>query len=119
MERFLHPQLKVAEKHEDTDILLWEEKIRLAEEDAQKAVERAERAERRLQEMERNRPAQKRNSLMSRISYFENGGEKKEIEEVREEVSEVVGEFVVFTLNGMYLQPVALACMTFFISIGS
>ncbi|KAJ8715809.1 hypothetical protein PYW07_010291 [Mythimna separata] len=83
-------QLKLAEKHEDTDILLWEEKIRLAEEDAQKAVERAERAERRLQEVERARPSQKRSNLMSRISYFEHGGEKKEVEPVKEEVVEVV-----------------------------
>ncbi|KAJ8709894.1 hypothetical protein PYW08_009898 [Mythimna loreyi] len=83
-------QLKLAEKHEDTDILLWEEKIRLAEEDAQKAVERAERAERRLQEVERARPSQKRSNLMSRISYFEHGGEKKEVGPVREEIVEVV-----------------------------
>ncbi|XP_063389307.1 arp2/3 complex-activating protein rickA-like [Cydia fagiglandana] len=51
-------QLKLAEKHEDTDILLWEEKIRLAEEDARKAVERAEIAERKLAE-ERNTVEQK------------------------------------------------------------
>ncbi|XP_061723550.1 shootin-1-like [Cydia pomonella] len=51
-------QLKLAEKHEDTDILLWEEKIRLAEEDARKAVERAEIAERKLAE-ERNIVEQK------------------------------------------------------------
>ncbi|XP_048001665.1 myosin-11-like isoform X1 [Leguminivora glycinivorella] len=51
-------QLKLAEKHEDTDILLWEEKIRLAEEDARKAIERAEVAERRLED-ERNTVEQK------------------------------------------------------------
>ncbi|KAG6456819.1 hypothetical protein O3G_MSEX009963 [Manduca sexta] len=95
-------QLKLAEKHEETDILLWEEKIRLAEEDARKAVERAEQAERRLaeaerrphdadkrladmekklaeaerrlSEAERSRPAQRRSNLLSRISYFESGG---------------------------------------------
>ncbi|KAL0861170.1 hypothetical protein ABMA27_009653 [Loxostege sticticalis] len=75
-------QLKLAEKHEDTDILLWEEKIRLAEEDARKAVERAERAERRLTDVERRlaeveRKPPKKSNLMSRISYFENGGEAK------------------------------------------
>lgn len=88
-------QLKLAEKHEDTDILLWEEKIKLAEEDAQKALERAEKAERRLTEFERSRPPQKRSNLMSRISYFENGGserkeEKIEIQPVKEEIIEVV-----------------------------
>ncbi|XP_063369392.1 shootin-1 [Cydia amplana] len=51
-------QLKLAEKHEDTDILLWEEKIKLAEKDARKAVERAETAERKLAE-ERNTVEQK------------------------------------------------------------
>ncbi|CAH0721330.1 unnamed protein product, partial [Brenthis ino] len=69
-------QLKLAEKQEDTDIFLWEEKIKLAEEDAQKALERAERAERKLAEIEKK---PKKSNLMSRISYFENGGnEKKE-----------------------------------------
>ncbi|KOB77551.1 Rho-associated protein kinase [Operophtera brumata] len=46
-------QLKLAEKHEDTDILVWEEKIKLAEDDARKAMERAERAERKLTDSER------------------------------------------------------------------
>lgn len=83
-------QLKLAEKHEETDILLWEEKIKLAEEDAQKALERAERAEKKLAELERSRPPKKSN-LMSRISYFENGGnEKKEVKE--ELVKEVIKE---------------------------
>lgn len=87
-------QLKLAEKHEDTDILLWEEKIRLAEEDAQKALERAEKAEKRLAELERNKPPQRRSNLMSRISYFENAGEKKnekEVVEVKQEVLEEIG----------------------------
>ncbi|XP_049880636.1 shootin-1 [Pectinophora gossypiella] len=89
-------QLKLAEKHEDTDILLWEEKIRLAEEDAQKALERAERAEKRLIELERVKVGQKKSGIMSRISYFENGGaekneikEEKEIEEVKETLAPV------------------------------
>ncbi|XP_041985297.1 shootin-1-like [Aricia agestis] len=79
-------QLKLAEKHEDTDILLWEEKIKLAEEDAQKALERAEKAERkvaelerRLADLERNRPGQRKGGIMSRINYFENAGEKKDV----------------------------------------
>ncbi|XP_026316631.1 actin cytoskeleton-regulatory complex protein PAN1-like isoform X2 [Hyposmocoma kahamanoa] len=79
-------QLKLAEKHEDTDILLWEEKIKLAEEDAQKALERAEKAEKKVAEAEKRlaefeRKPQKKTSLMSRISYFESGGEKKDVEE--------------------------------------
>ncbi|XP_075986837.1 uncharacterized protein LOC142983715 [Anticarsia gemmatalis] len=94
-------QLKLAEKHEDTDILLWEEKIKLAEEDAQKALERAEKAERRLAELERRftelergRPPARKSNLMSRISYFENGGaerkeEKIEVLEVQKEIEEV------------------------------
>lgn len=82
-------QLKLAEKHEDTDILLWEEKIRLAEEDAQKALERAEVAERKLRELQqRNTRPQPRDNLMARISYFEQGGQKK-IEEVKEEIAVV------------------------------
>ncbi|CAB3232549.1 unnamed protein product [Arctia plantaginis] len=75
-------QLKLAEKHEDTDILLWEEKIKLAEEDAQKALERAEKAERRVAELERSRPPQRKSNLMSKISYFENGGNEKKEEKV-------------------------------------
>ncbi|OWR51449.1 putative Rho-associated protein kinase [Danaus plexippus plexippus] len=86
-------QLKIAEKHEDTDILLWEEKIRLAEEDAQKALERAEKAEKKLAELERrlaeDRKPRKSN-LMSRINYFETGGEKKEdVKPVKEVVKEI------------------------------
>ncbi|XP_045780713.1 shootin-1-like isoform X2 [Maniola jurtina] len=84
-------QLKLAEKHEETDILLWEEKIKLAEEDAQKALERAEKAEKKLAEIERNRPPKKSN-LMSRISYFESGGNEKK-ETVKEDlVKEVIRE---------------------------
>ncbi|XP_038219723.1 shootin-1 [Zerene cesonia] len=78
-------QLKLSEKHEETDILLWEEKIRLAEEDAQKAVERAERAERRVMELEKRLKSEPRNTLKSRISYFESGGKgegkKQEVKE--------------------------------------
>ncbi|XP_013165266.1 PREDICTED: shootin-1-like [Papilio xuthus] len=87
-------QLKLAEKHEETDILLWEEKIRLAEEDAQKALERAERAEKKLAEIEKKQPP-KKSALMSRISYFESGGnEKAKIEkvEVKEEIKEIKEE---------------------------
>ncbi|KAI5641074.1 shootin-1 [Phthorimaea operculella] len=86
-------QLKLSEKHEDTDILLWEEKIRLAEEDAQRALERAERAERKLAEAERGRQ-KKPGGIMSRISYFENGGavneakQEKTVEQVVEEKEE-------------------------------
>ncbi|CAG5020855.1 unnamed protein product [Parnassius apollo] len=94
-------QLKLAEKHEETDILLWEEKIRLAEEDAQKALERAEKAEKRLAEIEKNRPQAKKSALMSKISYFENCGnetvknvvekveEKEEVIEMKKEIEEV------------------------------
>lgn len=95
-------QLKLAEKHEDTDILLWEEKIKLAEEDAQKALARAEKAEKKLAEVEKK---PKKSNLMSRINYFENGGnekvvevrevkEVKEVEEVKE-LKEVIEEMVV------------------------
>ncbi|KAJ2941634.1 hypothetical protein O0L34_g14690 [Tuta absoluta] len=85
-------QLKLSEKHEETDILLWEEKIKLAEEDAQKALERAERAERKLAEAERSRQ-KKPGGIMSRISYFENGGiteakQEKIVETVVEEKEE-------------------------------
>lgn len=91
-------QLKLAEKHEDTDILLWEEKIKLAEEDAQKALERAEKAERRVAELERSRPPQRKSNLMSKISYFENGGNEKkedrvETLQVSQEIKEVAGKY--------------------------
>ncbi|CAH2985102.1 unnamed protein product [Chilo suppressalis] len=82
-------QLKLTEKHEDTDIILWEEKIKLAEEDAQKALERAEKAERKLSEIEKKLAEDrkpKRSNLMSRINYFESGGEAKpEVKEVKPE----------------------------------
>ncbi|CAG4973315.1 unnamed protein product [Colias eurytheme] len=79
-------QLKLSEKHEDTDILLWEEKIKLAEEDAQKAVERAERAEKKLIEFEKRMKNEPRNTLKSRISYFESGGKGDKKQEIKEVV---------------------------------
>ncbi|KAJ0170677.1 hypothetical protein K1T71_013449 [Dendrolimus kikuchii] len=68
-------QLKLAEKHEDTDILLWEEKIRLAEEDAHRALERAERAERKLAETERRLGEAERRLAETerRLGEMENG----------------------------------------------
>ncbi|CAG9134803.1 unnamed protein product [Plutella xylostella] len=84
-------QLKLAEKHEDTDILLWEEKIKLAEEDARKATERAEKAERRLAELANAKSGAKRSNLMSRISYFESGG-TPESRSTRTEVTEKIPE---------------------------
>ncbi|XP_048486533.1 shootin-1 isoform X1 [Plutella xylostella] len=84
-------QLKLAEKHEDTDILLWEEKIKLAEEDARKATERAEKAERRLAELANAKSGAKRSNLMSRISYFESGG-TPESRSTRTEVTEKIAE---------------------------
>ncbi|CAF4839187.1 unnamed protein product [Pieris macdunnoughi] len=78
-------QLQLTEKHEDTDILLWEEKIRLAEEDAQKALERAERAEKKLAELDKRAKGEPRSALKSRISYFESGGNERIKKEIKEE----------------------------------
>ncbi|XP_050674900.1 shootin-1-like [Leptidea sinapis] len=87
-------QLQLSEKHEETDILLWEEKIRLAEEDAQKAIHRAEKAEKKLVELERRQKTEPKSNLKSRISYFEGGAKEKiEVKKVIEE-SEKKNEIV-------------------------
>lgn len=52
-------------------------------------------AERKLRELQqRNTRPQPRDNLMARISYFEQGGQKK-IEEVKEEIAAVTGELCV------------------------
>lgn len=114
------PQLKLAEKNEDTDVLLWEEKIKLAEEDARRAIERAERAEKKLAEVERK--PQKRSNLMSRISYFENAGTDKKEEKIEEVIEdkevEVAGKKFLWVSDNIFLLAVKIITKTGQVRVG-